>query len=112
MTLQEINKIIDEKYGEKGIHIYHDVYPEVEELYLDSPAKFDKYAVADFYQKYDYMGIRNALDIARNLPKLEHQVVYSDVNSIPSLTPSQAAYLKAIGWQVDKLVKMGVLNLR
>lgn len=107
MTNNEINKVISGLYGDNGVHIHPDVYPEVEELYLLSPAKFDKQAVAKFYQKFDYQGVRNALDIARNLKEFGDRVIYSDEKI--DLTPSQKAWLEAIGWNVKMLQKAGRL---
>lgn len=38
MSNIELNKIIEDKYGENGVYVHPDVYPEVEELYLLAPA--------------------------------------------------------------------------
>lgn len=101
MDIKELNKIIENKYGENAVFVHPDVYPEVEELYLISPVSFSKEEVADFYQKYDYQGIRNALDIARDIDNFKNRIVYED--NIIEITPSQKAYLEAIGWAVNKL---------
>lgn len=48
MSNTELNKIIEDKYGENGVYVHPDVYPEVEELYLLAPAAVTKEKIADF----------------------------------------------------------------
>lgn len=113
MTLQEINNIIIDEYGDKGVLIADDIYPEAEELYLLSPVEFDKRALADFYQKFDYAGIRNALDLARDLEGWKSRMLtasYDDNVAPVELTPSQFNYLDKIGWNTSKLREMGAIK--
>lgn len=115
MTLQEINNIILDKYGDNGVLIADNIYPEAEELYLLSPVEFDKRALADFYQNFDYAGIRNALDIARDLKGWKSKMLtasYDDNIAPIELTPSQFSYLEAIGWNTSKLRKMGAAKAK
>lgn len=102
MMLAELNKIIDEKYGDMGVHVHPSVWPEVEKLYLSPEAdKITKEQIADFYQKYDYQGVRNALDVTEHLDDIQRKMIYGDGDVI--LTPSQVEWLKMLGWQMDKL---------
>lgn len=103
MSNTELNKIIEDKYGENGVYVHPDVYPEVEELYLLAPAAVTKEKIADFYQKYDYQGVRNALDIARNMKQFTHDLVYD--TKTHKLTPSQKAYIALCGVDVDCFVR-------
>lgn len=109
MTISELNDIIYENYGDDSVYVSKDVYPEVEELYLMSPAIFDKRAVADFYQKFDYVGVRNALAIASNMTDFKNKVFdsifVSDTNVKVTLTPSQKYYLKQLGWKNLDFIK-------
>ena len=105
MTNYELNRIIEDKYGELGVLVHPDVYPEVEELYLLAPAKVNKENIADFYQKYDYQGVRNALDIIRKLKQFEHDLVYTD--KVFSLTPSQKEILNLCGINTKYFIKTG-----
>lgn len=108
MSNTELNKIIEDKYGENGVYVHPDIYPEVEELYLLAPVAVTKEKIADFYQKYDYQGVRNALDIARNLQQFTHDLVYD--TKVFELTPSQKAYVALCGINVDFFVKAGKIQ--
>lgn len=113
MTLSELNKIIENDFGENAVLVADNIYPEAEELYLISPVEFDKAKLAAFYQKYDYAGIRNALELARNIEKFKADMmdaISSDNITPVELTPSQIAYLEAIGWNVPKMRKMGAIK--
>lgn len=113
MTISELNKIIEDNFGENAVFVADNIYPEAEELYLISPVVFDKQALAKFYQKYDYAGIRNALELARNMDKFKAAMMDAMVNdNTPpiELTPSQVAYLEAIDWNVSKMRKMGAIK--
>ena len=113
MTIQELNKIIEEQFGENAVYVADNIYPEAEELYLISPATFDKAKLAAFYQKYDYAGIRNALDLARNMDGFKANMMEAACNdNIPpiELTPSQIAYLEALDWNIPKARKMGAIK--
>lgn len=115
MTLSELNKIIENDFGENAVLVADNIYPEAEELYLISPVEFDKAKLAAFYQKYDYAGIRNALELARNIEKFKADMmdaISSDNITPVELTPSQVAYLEAIGWNVSKMRKMGAIKDR
>lgn len=102
MMLAELNKIITDKYGDMGVHVHQSVWPEVEKLYKSPEAdKVTKEQMADFYQKYDYQGIRNALDITERLDEIRHMMIYTDEK--PVLTPSQVEWLTMLGWNMDKL---------
>lgn len=108
MSNTELNKIIEDKYGENGVYVHPDVYPEVEELYLLAPAAVTKEKIADFYQKYDYQGVRNALDIARNMKQFTHDLVYD--TKTHKLTPSQKVYIALCGVNVNFFVKAGKIQ--
>lgn len=115
MTLSELNKIIENDFGENAVLVADNIYPEAEELYLISPVEFDKAKLAAFYQKYDYAGIRNALELARNIEKFKADMmdaISSDNITPVELTPSQIAYLEVIGWNVSKMRKMGAIKDR
>ena len=96
MDLRELNRIMDEKFGaENAIHVSNIVYPDVEELYNEAPANFDKVELAEFYQQFDYVGITNALEIVRNFKEFTVELVTSVLSDIDMhISPSQMEFLK------------------
>lgn len=101
MSINELNKIIEDNFT-NPVYVSEMCYPEVEEMYLLSPAKIDKYAVAKFYQKYDYQGVRNVLDLIEDMDNFKNKLFYSEDKKI-YVTPSQYEYLKLLGWNVSRL---------
>lgn len=104
MSNFEINKIIENKYGVLGVHVHPDIYPEFEELYLALPASVTKEVMADFYQKFDYQGVRNGLDILENKDKYLNAVMMG--KDAPNLTPSQVEVLRMYGWKTERITEM------
>lgn len=102
MDISELNKIIEREH-QHPVPVSQLVYPEVEELYLNSPKLISKSDIGTFYQDYDYVGIRNALEIMNNYQEFKSEVMDHNLEGIPMhISPSQEAYLKLIGWATDR----------
>jgi len=109
MDMHELNDIIYREY-KYPVPVSSLCYPEVEELYTESyygaPQRgIEKADLAAFWVQFDYQGIRNALDIARHYDAFKDKVVSNHVifGKKTEASPSQLAYLKLLGWNVDKL---------
>jgi hypothetical protein len=101
MSKNELNEIIYEniKYP---VPVSDTCYPEVEELYLKS--KLDKIQIAEFWNEYDYQGVRNALELLNNLREFKDEMIDRHLEGKTiACSPSQIAIAKLMGWQVDKL---------
>lgn len=102
MYLQELNRIIEQEH-KYPVYVSELVYPEVEEMYLNSPRLVTKSQIGAFYQKYDYQGVRNALEIINNYKEFNKEVIDNEIDGLPTyISPSQFEYLKMIGWLVHK----------
>jgi len=101
MTRNELNQIINETYKDMAIEVSQDVYPEVEELYLLTD-NFSKLDIASFWIVFDYQGIRNALEIARNYDEFKTETIYDKQISGNKISSSQYTYLEMIGWVVTE----------
>lgn len=102
MYLQELNRIIEQEH-KYPVYVSDLVYPEVEEMYLNSPKLLTKSQIGAFYQKYDYQGVRNALEIINNYEEFHKEVIDNEIDALPTyISPSQFEYLQMIGWLVRK----------
>jgi hypothetical protein len=102
MNKQELNEIIKNEFL-YPVYVSDLVYPEVEMFYLSSP-KITKYDVAEFYQSFDYQGIRNALIINSNMIIFKFEMLNNIIDGKPTqISPSQKEFLDLLGWQVDKM---------
>jgi hypothetical protein len=107
MDRLELNEIIDREH-EYPIHVSPITYPEVEEMYMksyyDIGHGLEKSQIGSFYQKHDYQGVRNALEIINHFSEFKDEVVTGVVEGKGTrVAPSQLEYLEMIGWNVKKL---------
>lgn len=107
MYRAELNEIIEREH-KHPIFVSELVYGEVEEMYMksyyDVGKGLTKSQIGSFYQKFDYQGVRNALDIIKHYDEFKNEVIDNMVFGKKTMVaPSQMEYLKLIGWNVDKL---------
>jgi len=107
MDRAELNAIIEREH-KYPVFVSELVYNEVEEMYMksyyDVGKGLEKSQIGSFYQKFDYQGVRNALDIINHYDEFKNEVVDNVVYGKRTLVAhSQLEYLKLIGWQVAKL---------
>lgn len=72
--------------------------------YYDVGKRLTKSQIGSFYQKFDYQGVRDVLDIINHYGEFKNEVVNNVVLGKKTMVaPSQMEYLKLIDWNVDKL---------
>lgn len=102
MMRSELNNIIESEHKNPVI-VSTLVYDEVEDMYL-KVKRMTKSEIGAFYQKYDYQGVRNALQILDNMEAFKAEVVDNVVmGNFTEVAPSQFALLEYLGWNVKKL---------
>jgi hypothetical protein len=102
MTRIELNMIIEIE-NKNPVLVSELAYPEVEELYL-SCDWITKSEIGRFYQKYDYQGVRNALELANNIEIFKKQMIDNVTQEVyTDVSPSQYEYLTMLRWNVDRL---------
>ena len=102
MSREELNAIIESEH-KYPVTVSELVYPEVEEMYLKAE-KLTKSQIGSFYQKHDYQGVRNALEVLNNMNTFKTLVVDNVVMGVTThVSPSQYDLLSLLGWNVDKL---------
>jgi len=105
MDIRELNNLIDDMRndGMKVTNVSKDIYPEVEELYMKT--NMTKIMLAEFYAKFDYIGVRNALEIINNITEFKNDVfdtVFCHRKNI-LVSPSQKSVLDTLNIDFEEL---------
>ena len=113
MDRRELNRIIKENH-KNAVPVSELCFPDVEELYVDSQygivgikefgGGLEKADLAAFWVRFDYQGIRNALEILRNSELFKDSILKNLINGRKTrVSPSQLTYLRLLTWDVERL---------